>query len=150
MEIELKRIAKKADYTIGRLYVDGRYVCDTLEDTDRGLMCGMKEDYMARTKVKGRTAIPRGRYKVGIDQVSPKFGKRAQYAFCGGRLPRLEDVPCFSGVLIHCGNTAKDTEGCILTGENKAVGQVLNSLEAFKRLYALLKTARSGIWITIK
>ena len=153
MEIRLKRIAKKEGYTIGKLYVDGKYVCDTLEDKDRGLTSKMSEAQISGMKLHGETAIPTGRYLVDMKTVSPRFGGRAQYQFCKGRLPRLCNTPGFSGVLIHCGNTAKDTEGCILVGENKAVGKVLNSTATFKRVYPLLKaTSDKGeaIYITIE
>lgn len=153
MEIILKRIAKKKDYTIGRLYVNGTYVCDTLEDKDRGLTASMSVAQICGVKVHGETAIPMGRYLVDMKTVSPRFGGRAQYQFCKGRLPRLCNIPGFSGVLIHCGNTAKDTEGCILVGENKEVGKVLNSTATFKRVYPMLKAASDkgeAIYITIE
>lgn len=153
MEIILKRIAKKKDYTIGRLYVNGKYVCDTLEDKDRGLTASMSVAQICGVKVHGETAIPMGRYLVDMKTVSPRFGGRAQYQFCKGRLPRLCNIPGFSGVLIHCGNTAKDTEGCILVGENKEVGKVLNSTATFKRVYPMLKAASDkgeAIYITIE
>ena len=153
MEIILTRIARRDTYTIGRLCVNGEKVCDTLEDKDRGLTSHMSKAQICGMKIKGETAIPTGRYMVDMKTVSPRFGGRKSYAFCMGRLPRLCSVPGYDGVLIHIGNTAKDTEGCILVGENKAVGQVLNSAVAFKKLYALLKQADDKgeqIWITIQ
>ena len=141
MEIKLKRIARKPGYTIGKLYADKQYVCDTLEDRDRGLTSSMSDAQICGMKVHGETAIPTGRYLVDMKTVSPRFGSRQQYKFCGGKLPRLTGVPGYSGVLIHIGNTAKDTEGCILVGENKKVGMVMNSTQAFKKLYALLREA---------
>lgn len=153
MEVKLKRIAKKEAYTIGKMYVDGEYVCDTLEDKDRGLTSNMSVAQICGVKIKGETAIPTGRYLVDMKTVSPRFGGRAQYQFCKGRLPRLCNTPGYQGVLIHCGNTAKDTEGCILVGENKAVGQVLNSTTMFRKLYPILKTADERgerIYITIE
>lgn len=102
MEIELKRIARRKGYTIGRLSVDGARVCDTLEDRDRGLTSRMSTAQICGVKVKGETAIPTGRYLVDMKTVSPRFGGRTQYAFCKGRLPRLCSVPGFDGVLIHC------------------------------------------------
>lgn len=154
MEIRLKRIAKKEGYTIGKLYVDGKYVCDTLEDKDRGLTSKMSEAQISGMKLHGETAIPMGRYLVDMKTVSPRFGGRAQYQFCKGRLPRLCNIPGFSGVLIHCGNTAKDTEGCILVGENKKVGMVLNSVITMRdKLYPLMKAADvkgKRIYITIE
>jgi hypothetical protein len=109
MNIVLKRIAKRDTYTIGQLYIDGQYWCDTLEDRVR--------DLSKERKVAGETAIPAGTYDVVVN-TSPKF-KRL--------LPRLLSVPHFEGVLIHRGNTAADSAGCILVGENKAKGKVLNS-----------------------
>lgn len=149
MELELKRIAKREDYTIGRLYVDGSYFCDTLEDKCRGLKQTDLLSTIKEKKVKGKTAIPAGRYKITLDIYSPRFGGRSAYKFCGGRLPRLWAVPGFEGILIHGGNSAKDTEGCILVGENKEVGRVVNSLATLRRLYERMK-GESEIWITIK
>lgn len=153
MEIKVKRIAKKEAYTIGKMYVDGAYVCDTLEDKDRGLTSNMSIAQICGVKVHGETAIPTGRYLVDMKTVSPRFGGRAQYQFCKGILPRLCNTPGYQGVLIHIGNKAQDTDGCILVGENKAVGQVLNSTATFKRLYPILKAADERgeqIWITIE
>ena len=154
MEMKLKRIARREDYTIGKLYVDGKYVCDTLEDKDRGLTSSMSPAQICGMKVHGKTAIPTGRYLVGMNTVSPRFGYSKQYKFCGGRLPRLSSVPGYSGVLIHCGNTAKDTEGCILVGENKKVGMVMNSVATLRdKLYPLMKAANDNgemIYISIE
>lgn len=150
MELHLRRIARKADYTIGRLYVDGNYCCDTLEDTDRDLRQGQSAEYIRKTKIAGRTAIPMGRYRVTLNVVSPKYSRRKQYAFCGGRVPRLVDVPGYEGILIHIGNTHRDTEGCILVGRNTEVGMVTHSTATFHRLYHLLLEADSDIFITIQ
>ena len=136
LNIRIDRIAKKSTYTIGKLYLNGVYFCDTLEDTDRGLYQGMPLQKIKDLKSKGATAIPKGKYKVTMKVVSPKFSKRATYQFCQGKLPRLLNVDGYEGVLIHIGNTAKDTEGCILVGQNKVVGQVINSNTTFKKLYA--------------
>lgn len=136
LNIRIDRIAKKSTYTIGKLYLNGVYFCDTLEDTDRGLTQGMALQKIKDLKIKGATAIPKGKYKVTMNIVSPKFSKRATYQFCQGKLPRLLNVDGYEGVLIHIGNTAKDTEGCILVGQNKVVGQVINSTVTFKKLYA--------------
>lgn len=154
MEIVLKRIAKKEDYTIGKLSIDGKYVCDTLEDKDRGLTSSMSVAQICGMKVHGQTAIPTGRYLVDMKTISPRFGSKTQYKFCGGRLPRLSSVSGYSGVLIHCGNTAKDTEGCILVGENKKVGMVMNSVVTLRdKLYPLMKASEDKgerIYITIE
>ena len=128
MELELKRIAHKQDYTIGRLYVNGQRFCDTLEDYDRL--------YFGGVKVKGQTAIPAGRYEVLLNSYSPRFGQKEPYkSLSRGCVPLINGVPGFSGVRIHIGNTASDTDGCILVGENKQVGKVLNSRETYIRLW---------------
>ena len=150
MEIRLKRIARKPGYTIGRLYIDGTYFCDTLEDTDRGLSQSLPLSENKARKQHGATAIPTGRYAVTLDVVSPRFAQKAAYKAIGGRLPRLLHVPAFEGVLIHIGNTPKDTEGCILVGENKVVGQVVNSTATFSRLYNRLMKSQDAIFITIE
>jgi len=141
MELTIKRIAKKNKYTIGRLYVNGEYYCDTLEDTDRGLCQNMSLQELKRMKIQGKTAIPYGTYSVTLGVISLKFSQRKQYAFCKGYLPRLLNVPAYEGVLIHIGNDENDTEGCILVGENKKVGKVINSTATFTKLYGILKTA---------
>ena len=129
MKLVLKRTAKRPTYTIGKLYVDGVYFCDTLEDADRGLSQDMPLLEIQRIKVMHETAIPAGTYKVIVSQ-SPRFGRL---------LPRLLDVPGFEGILIHRGNTDKDTSGCILVGENKAVGKVINSTQYELRLVEMLR-----------
>jgi hypothetical protein len=150
MELELRRIARKADYTIGRLSIDGQYFCDTIEDTDRGLRQDLPLSVNQAKKRKGVTAIPVGRYRVTLGVKSPRFSKKKQYAACNGYLPRILNVPAFDGVLMHIGNTAKDSEGCILVGENKKVGMVVNSTQTYWRLYDRLQEAKDNIFITIK
>ena len=153
MKLNLKRIAKLATYTIGKLSIDGVYFCDTLEDVYRGLDQSMSIEKVNEIKVKGQTAIPSGTYKVAMNFVSPRFSKKAMYDSISGRLPRLLDVPGFDGVLMHIGNTVKDTDGCILVGYNKVKGQVLDSKNTFFKLYAKLKEAsdkNEQITITIQ
>lgn len=150
MNITLCRTFKREDYTIGTLYVDGEYVCDTLEDTDRGLTDEMDEERIRSIKVYGKTAIPTGRYKVTIDTVSPRFAKRKRYAFCEGKLPRLLNVKGFDGILIHIGNYPSDTDGCILVGQNTVKGAVMDSTTAFITLYEILQGAKDDIWMTIE
>lgn len=149
MEILVKRIAKKSKYTIGKMYIDGQYICDTLEDTDRGLNQNMSLKEINNKKVYGETAIPTGTYKVDMNTVSPKFKSRTWAKPYGGKLPRLVSVPGYDGVLIHPGNKAEDTLGCILVGENKAIGQVLNSQITFKRVMSIL-TEGTNITIIIE
>lgn len=150
MDLRLKRIARRDTYTIGHLYVDGKYFCDTIEDTDRGLKQSLPASVNKGKKRYGATAIPTGRYQVVMNVKSPKFSKRKQYEFCDGYLPRLLNVPAFEGVLIHIGNTARDTEGCLLVGRNTKVGKVLESAATFRALYAKLKEAKGMIFITVE
>ena len=148
MELILERIAKRKTYTIGRLYIrrqiideyrpgtEDQYFCDTLEPTWRDYAHGAY-------KVKGRSAIPEGRYAVVISW-SPKFE---------AWLPILLGVPNFSGIRIHAGNTAADTAGCILVGKNKIVGQVVDSriwLHRLKQKIVEAKERGEPVWITIK
>ena len=148
MEFVLKRIAKKKGYTIGKLYVKQSiideylrgekfiYICDTLEPQWRDYAKGAR-------KIKGKSAIPEGRYPVVITY-SPKFKQW---------LPLLVNVPMFSGIRIHAGNTAKDTQGCILVGENREVGKVLYSqkhLNIVKSKIVEAKDKGEGVWIEIR
>ena len=139
MELTLKRLHKNPTYTIGKLYVDGVYFCDTVEDTDRGMTQQMSNSYNEARKVYGKTAIPVGRYRVVLSY-SDKFKKS---------LPLLNDVMCFSGVRIHSGNTAEDSLGCIIVGENKIKGGVINSRATMERLMAKLR-GQKEIYITIE
>lgn len=135
MKLLLRRIAMRDEYTIGRLYIDGEYICDTLEDRVR--------DLTREPKVPGQTAIPAGTYEVVVN-ISPKFRRL---------LPRLLNVPHFDGILIHRGNTAADSAGCILVGENKEVGRVINSTHWERRITDTLleaQTANHNITITIQ
>lgn len=142
MNIILNRIAKKAKYTIGKLYINDQYFCDTLEDTDRGLTQSMTEQQIGSKKVYGETAIPTGTYRI-IISYSNKFKKQ---------MPLLLNVPGFAGIRIHSGNTEKDSLGCILVGKNKAVGKVLESRDTYSRLFSILQEAnkKETIKITIK
>ena len=148
MKLTVKRIAKKPTYTIGKLYIDGVYFCDTVEDTDRGLFQGQSLDLIKKIKIPNKTAIPTGTYKLTLNVVSPKYSKKAIYQeICKGRVPRLLDVPGYDGVLIHIGNSADDSSGCILVGQNKVVGKVINSTETFRKLYNKIKGQKD---LTIK
>ena len=129
MRIELVRIAFNSTYTIGKLYVDGKYFSDVLEDVDRGLDSSMSESEILEKKVKGQTAIPTGHYVINITY-SPKYKRM---------MPLLLDVKGFSGIRIHSGNTAKDTEGCLIVGKNKKVGMVLESRDTYQRLFKMME-----------
>ena len=173
MELILERIAKRKTYTIGRLYIqktlpqplpvsegsnypasqnsaneqstplhyregtgESLYFCDTLEPTWRDYANGAY-------KVKGRSAIPEGRYAVVIS-FSPKMQQW---------LPILLGVPKFEGIRIHAGNCSEDTEGCILVGKNREVGKVLDSriwLHRLKQKIVEAKDKGEPVWITIK
>lgn len=124
MKLRVERLWKKATYTVGRLYVDEKLYCNTLEDVVR--------DLDKEKKIPGKTAIPAGTYKV-IYNWSPKFGRN---------LPRLLNVPHFEGILIHPGNTADDSAGCILVGNNTAVGRLTNSRDTSDRLNVLIEDAQ--------
>ena len=154
MEILVYRKYKKADYTISNMYIDGEWMCNVLEDTDRGLDDGMELWMIKNKKIPTRTAVPTGRYEVLMDVLSPRFSKKEFYAkVCKGKLPRLKDVKGFDGVLFHCGNDETHTEGCLLVGLNTQVGKVLNSQETFKKLYSMMKKAHDKgekIYITIE
>lgn len=153
MKLTLDRFFKGSDYTIGKLYIDGEFFSNTLEDTDRGLLQTMPLDEIKKKKIAGITAIPRGTYKIVMNVVSPKYSAekyKKQYGFCNAKLPRLLDVPGFEGVLIHIGNYPKDTDGCILVGTNNVKGAVMSSGVAFNALYTKLAAAKDEITITIK
>ena len=139
MKLTLKRIALRSTYTIGRLYVDGKYFCDTLEDTVRDLNKNGKFDN-GEKKVYGKTAIPYGTYEIKWTY-SPRFKKYT---------PQLMNVPSFEGIRIHAGSTPADTAGCLLLGENKKVGMVLNSRATINKFYTMIKEACSKGKVTIE
>lgn len=142
MELLIDRKYKKEKYTIGKLYVNGVYFCDTLEDTDRGLVKTMTALQIGKIKVYGETAIPRGRYKVKWT-FSNKFKRY---------LPEICDVPGFSGIRMHSGNTAQDSLGCPLLGKNKVVGGLTDSRVTCERFYNIIKDAvkKEEILVTIE
>lgn len=130
MEIKIIRAWRKDGYTIGKVFVDGERWCESLEDTDRGLHQRMSNAEIAKRKIKGKTAIPTGTYNVEITY-SPRFKKM---------LPLVVDVPGFSGIRIHSGNTAEDTDGCILLGRNTAKGRVNDSRYWTNKLLIAMET----------
>lgn len=140
MRLTVLRIANKPTYTIGKLYIDGCYYCDVLEDVDRGLDNDMEESEILKKKIKGQTAIPTGTYPVKITY-SPKYKKN---------MPLIENVKGYSGIRIHSGNTHKDTEGCVLVGKNKEVGKVLESRKTYNALYKILSETKERIIIDIR
>ena len=143
MIIHVKREAREKEYTIGDLYVNDKLFCNTLEDTDRGLLKSNDIEDIKSKKVKGKTAIPAGTYLVTITY-SNRFKKN---------MPLVEGVPGFEGIRIHSGNTAADTEGCILVGKNTQKGKVLESKATFDSLFAKIRDAfemKETIYITIE
>jgi hypothetical protein len=130
MKILVKRTFLGDEYTIGHMYINGVYFCDTLEDPVRDTNKNGVFDN-GEKKIAGDTAIPYGTYPITVN-VSPKFKRE---------LPRLSGVAEFEGVLIHRGNTAKDTAGCILVGENKVKGKVINSTPYEERIVRHCKAA---------
>lgn len=142
MELRVKRIAKKDTYTIGKFYINDQYWCDTIEDKDRGLTNSMSLSEIKEAKVYSKTAIPTGRYEV-IWSHSNAFNRQ---------LPLLLNVPGFSGIRIHSGNTSADTAGCLILGENKVVGKVINSKATCAKILPLIKQAclTEKVYITIE
>lgn len=143
MEIRVKRIARKDGYTIGQMSLNNEYFCDTLEDTDRGLKSTMSVEEIVARKVKGQTAIPTGKYEV-ILTYSLKF-KRV--------LPLLLNVPGYQFIRVHHGNFPSSTDGCLLVGENKIKGQIVNSRATLERLMSVLlecEKKKEKVTITIE
>ena len=131
MLITLDRAWKRKGYTISRLYINGELFCNALEDESRGLRQDMTINEIKKRKVYGATAIPSGSYEC-VNTYSNRFKKN---------LPLLKDVPGFEGIRIHSGNTAKDTEGCILVGRNTQKGMVTESRVWTDKLIKLMKAA---------
>lgn len=150
MKLKLDRKYKLPEYTIGKLYIDGEYFCDTLEDTDRGLAWDTPFQEILKKKVYGKTAIPTGTYKITMNVVSPRFKDRTWAKPYQGKLPRLIDTIGFEGVLIHVGNSPEDTLGCILVGKNTIKGKITNSTSTFHSLMKKLLEDKDNIIITIE
>ena len=123
MRVKLKRIAFKDEYTIGKVYINDRYFCDALEDKDRGLYDWQSVEYILEKKIKHKTAIPYGMYKL-LWSYSPKYKRM---------MPEIMGVKGFSGIRVHSGNTAEHSSGCVLLGYNKKVGMVLDSRKVCKK-----------------
>ena len=149
MELKLIRKYKKQHYCIGELYIDGKFFCNTIEDKDRGISQNMSVQDILNKKIYGKTAIPTGTYHVVLNVISLKFKNRAWAKPMQGKLPRLLNVKGFDGVLIHVGNSAEDSLGCIIVGENKIKGKVINSTKTFNALYDILQKSKTDIILTI-
>jgi len=134
MKLLLKRVALKDHYTIGKLYIDNEYFCNTLEDTTRDL----NKDGVDEVKIYGETSIPYGVYPI-VFRVSPSFHRT---------MPYLENIKGFTNVMIHYGNTDKDTLGCILVGKNNQVGRINESKVTFEELFNKIQ-GHEGLTIEI-
>lgn len=133
MKLHLQRLPSTSESTTGKLSVDGQFECYTLEDIVRPA---------GAAKVYSKTAIPAGTYSIAITY-SNRFRRL---------MPLLNNVPGFAGIRIHSGNTAADTEGCLLVGTGTATNMVTNSRAAYAVLYDKLKTALDAgepVFITI-
>lgn len=142
MELILTRQIRTDKSTIGELTINGVHECYILEDVDRGLDSHMTLSEIAQKKIHGKTAIPIGRYEIALT-FSGKFNRI---------MPLLLNVPGYSGVRIHWGNTDKDTEGCLLTGKSIAPNVVYSSNPAFIPLFNKLKgvVKKEKVFITIQ
>lgn len=152
MKLLVDRKWKKEAYTIGRLYIDGVLFCNTLEDKDRGLKQTDSLATIQSKKVYGETAIPTGTYNIRMDIKSPKYSLLSWYKnLCKGFMPRLENVPGWSGILIHPLNSPDQTLGCLGVGKNTQVGKLTDSKNTFAKLYKKMKKAYDkGEKITIE
>lgn len=122
-------------YTISRIYINGEYVCDAVEDYDRGLDQSMTKEQIRKIKVYKQTAIPTGTYVLTMDIQSPKFSQYEYYRkFCKGYMPRLLNVKGYDGILIHRGSSANSSAGCVIVGYNTIKGKVTNSQQAWEKL----------------
>ena len=140
MELKLERKYRSNNYCIDKLYINGKYFSDALEDPDRGLTDSMSLEEIKKIKIKGNTCIPYGTYNITITY-SPRFKKN---------LPLLNNVKGFDGIRIHSGNKPQDTEGCLLPGFNKVKGQVIDSRVTTDKLIAQIQQAlNKGEKVTI-
>lgn len=145
MELKLIRRFKGENYTIGDLYINGKFFCNVLEDKVRPLIDLNKDgDFNDERegKIFGQTAIPEGKYRILITH-SYKFKRE---------LPLLLNVPGFKGIRIHGGNTKEDTEGCLLVGINSVVGKVTRSTEHLRELMRILykSLSKEKVFIVIE
>lgn len=139
MELNLTRTVRTDKFTEGKLSIDHAFFCDTIEDKDRDANRDGDLNDPGEQKVYGETAIPAGRYKV-ILNMSNRFKKI---------MPLLLDVPGFTGIRIHAGNTATDSHGCILVGVKAGPGYIAQSRKTWERLMPILQSAKDDIYITI-
>ena len=138
-EVILERAWRRDTYTVGKVIIDGERFCESMEDKDRGLTQDMSDEEIKRVKVYGETAIPTGVYTVKMTY-SPKYKRM---------MPEVLNVPGYSGIRIHSGNTAKDSLGCILLGRNTKVEMVTESRKTCKEFERLLEAAGGECKLTI-
>lgn len=153
MKLLLRRVALRDTYTIGHLYIDGRYFCDTVEDKVRDLNKNGKFDN-GEVKIKTLTAIPYGTFKITFVK-SPKFSNYTKYPYTrkyNGVMPWVRNVPHFEGILIHPGSSAASSAGCLIVGRNTIVGRVTDSVATWEKLMDnhLLPAKNRGEAITIE
>ena len=140
MQLDLHRKWLKKGYSIGILSIRGNRICESVEDEDRGLKQTDGLESIKARKIKGQTAIPVGIYEIK-DTYSPKYKKN---------VPLLLNVPGYEGIRIHPGNTAKDTEGCLVFGRNTEVGKVTNSTYWTRIVVSAIRDAlKKGEKVTI-
>lgn len=137
MKLTLKRKFLGDKYTIGDLLIDGKFFCNTIEDTVRGLPAACPytpkgQSCKCKGKIYAETAIPAGTYKVTMEY-SPRFKRK---------LPLLHNVPHFIGILIHSGNNESSTAGCLIVGKNTIKGKVTESRVTSDKLNAILSKER--------
>lgn len=142
MEIKIVRKYFKEEYTIGNVFVDGKWFSNSLEDKDRGLTDDMTLSQIKKIKVYSETAIPYGRYEVK-SYFWPKYRKV---------YPWLQNVKGFAGILIHAGKKADHTSGCLLLGENKIKGGLINGEKYVRKLTEMVQECEERgekVYITI-
>ena len=142
MTLGLVRIYNCPTYCIGKMYVNGEWVCDTIEECDRGLEQTMSGEEIERVKYDHHTAVPTGTYKVGMDVKSPLAHLKFYAKFCNGRLPVILNIPLFDDATIHCGASAANPTGSVIVGYNTIKGCVTDSRKAWERLMKPLLKAR--------
>lgn len=152
IELLVERIEFGSDYTIGKMYVDGMLFGDTIEPFSRHLSNSMPLSEIKKRKVYGKTAIPCGKYKVTW-AFSPRLGGRTYAKPYGGKFPLLNNVPAWSGVLIHPFNYGTESQGCIAVGEKWMDGKIINATRGYQDLmdFYLVPAFKRGqeVYITI-
>ena len=147
LEIYVWRFARLAEYTISRLYIDGEYICDTMEDKDYGFDCTTDVGIICQAKKMhpAAVAIPWGRYEVdtkyarGFANTHPWYKSQP----LGSHIPCLVRVPGYSGILIHCGSNKDHTAGCIIVGYNKVKGALVDSKQAYIKVVTAIRNANA-------